>query len=248
MTSLRQLKAGVAVTALMAGLAVGAGEARAGILFLDSVGSAGSIPQGQPNDIVESIYGAGVTTRQGYYGSTIRLAEKTVVTFTFLGFEAGYDNEFLLDPTGTGRFELIFSNRTGGAVDINGNARTEVGDTYTVALDPANFIAGVIPFLFKANLNGSQGSVANGTGNDGPVNFFTSVDEDPLTISGPSLVLLFDDGGAGVDRDYDDMGIRMAAAVPEPGSAAILGAGLAALGWAGRRRKQASGARNTENG
>lgn len=238
MTWLRQLRAGVAALALMASLAVGTREAGAGVLFLDSIGTGGAVTQTARNDLLQDIYGTGVTSRQGYYGSTIKLAEKTVVTFTFLGFEAGYDNEFLLDVSGTGRFALIFSNKAGGAADINGEARTAVGDTYTVELDPADFIAGVIPFLFKAEVNGKEGSVANGTANNGPVNFFTSYDQDALAAAGSSLVLLFDDGGAGLDSDYDDMGIRIAALVPEPGTAALLGGGLAALGWAGRRRKQ----------
>lgn len=232
-------KAGVAAMALMAALVLGTGEAGAGILLLDSMGAGGSVSQGQPNDLLEDIYGTGVTARQGYYGSTIRLAEKATLTFTFLGFEAGYDNEFLLDADGNGRFDLIFSNKGGGAVDINGKARTAIGDTYIVALDPKNFGGGIIPFLFKANVGGKKGSVANGSANDGPVDFFTSYDEDPLAVAGPSLVLLFDDGGAGVDSDYDDMGVRIAAAVSEPATVALLGGGLLALGWIGRRRKEA---------
>jgi hypothetical protein len=38
------------------------------------------------------------------------------------------------------------------------------------------------------------------------------------------------DGGADVDSDQDAMGIRIAAAEPESGTMAILGAGLVALG------------------
>jgi PEP-CTERM motif len=239
MTYRKHLKAGVALAALVAGLAAGGGAAQAGALFLDPAGSNNFIPGGQTNDILESIYGADVFSRDGYYGSTIRLNAKTAVTFSFLGFEAGYDNEFLLDANGNGSFDLIFSNKTGGTADINGKARTVVGDTYTVVLDPANFTEGIIPFMFKADVNGARGLVANGGNPDnageGP-NFFTSFDPNPTAVSGSSLVLFLDDGGAGSDEDHDDMGIRIAV-VPEPGTMAVLGVGLVAFGWIGARRK-----------
>jgi hypothetical protein len=240
MTCRKHLKAGVALAALVTGLAVGGTAAQAGVLFLDPAGSSDFIPGGQTNDILESIYGAGVFSRDGYYGSTIRLNTKTAVTFTFLGFEAGYDNEFLLDADGNGSFDLIFSNKTGGAVDINGKARSVVGDTYTVVLDPANFTDGIVPFMFKADVNGAKGLIANGSNPDNTgegVNFFTSFDSNPTATTGSSLVLFLDDGGAGSDQDHDDMGIRIAV-VPEPGTLTVLGLGLIALCWIGMRRKK----------
>jgi hypothetical protein len=77
MVYLKHLKAGAALATLMTGLAVGGGPAQAGALYLDPAGSSAFIPGGQTNDILESIYGPGVFSRDGYYGSTIRLNAKT---------------------------------------------------------------------------------------------------------------------------------------------------------------------------
>jgi hypothetical protein len=115
-----------------------------------------------------------------------------------------------------------------------------VDDTYTVVLDPANFTDGIVPFMFKADVNGAKGLIANGSNPDNTgegVNFFTSFDSNPTATTGSSLVLFLDDGGAGSDQDHDDMGIRIAV-VPEPGTLTVLGLGLIALCWIGMRRKK----------
>jgi hypothetical protein len=55
MTCRKHLKAGVALAALVTGLAIGGSAAQAGALFLDPAGSSNFIPGGQTNDILESI-------------------------------------------------------------------------------------------------------------------------------------------------------------------------------------------------
>lgn len=245
MTVLKPLRAALAVLVLALGWVISASTAGAGVLALNPVGSGGAIPGPQVNDLLDDVYGAGVTSRDGYYGSTIRLTAETTLVFTFLGFEAGYDNEFLLDTDGNGSFELIFSNKTGGLADINGKAKSDVGDTYTVNLDPADFAGGIIPFMINAHVNGVVGSTANGSNPDdaygtSEINFFTSFDGDPTQTTGSSLVVFFDDSGAGPDDNHDDMGIRIAAAVPEPGTLGVVAFALAAVGFAGLQRRRPS--------
>ena len=63
--------------------------------IVDDAGSAGFTPKGSSNELLTPIYGSS-DPRAGYYGSTVNLTEAALVTFTFLGFEATFDNDFNL--------------------------------------------------------------------------------------------------------------------------------------------------------
>ena len=193
----------------------------------DDPGTYGSIPDGAENDVLASIYGSGTTSRHGYYGSTVTLTENALVTFTFLGFEAGYDNDFNLN--GTERFSTE---------DYGSNTVTGISDSITVSLT-----AGLIDFSF--DINNDSGSVVNGYNpndsyHDGDINFFVSFDGDASATSGNSLVLFLDDSGAGPDDNHDDFAVRMSVTpVPEPATIFLFGAGLAALGVFRKKFKKA---------
>ena len=111
------------------------------MLSLDE-GTLGSIPNGATNDILDDIYGSGVTTRDGYYGAQIRLTEEANVTFTYLYYEAGWSNDFYLNEN-----VFLFNNKTSSSLAIEG---------------PFLLSAGDIPFHFRINSD-IYAPLSNGT-------------------------------------------------------------------------------------
>ena len=135
------------------------------------------------------------------------------LTFTYLGHEAGYSNDF-------NAYGNTLNNKTNG-----------IGDSFNVA----NVGAGLLGFDFYSN-SISQG-IANGS-NNGFASFQSFATILDITYVGVyyDAIVLFDDSGAGPDDDADDhiIGIR---AVPEPSIIALFGLGLLGLGFARRSKK-----------
>jgi PEP-CTERM motif len=148
-----------------------------------------------------------------------------VLTATFLGFEA--------QDTDTYTFTAASGTMSN---------KTAVADVTKIF---GNVAAGLLNFTFMDTFTGA--SVGNGGGGGGTGMFDTfmvfgtgtGTSFVPYTKGGLyDLVLGFNDS-AQVDGDYDDfvVGLKVAA-VPEPETYALLLAGLGAVGFIARRRRQ----------
>ena len=234
------LRSLLTTTALVTGLAV-AVPASAGLVVQD--GDGGMIPR-EPLQEQNDVVGEVTTTSPNGFGANISYDAKTHVKFTFLGFEAGFDNDFNVNGN------TVFSNKGGDA--------SAVGDMATFVFGSGTRIEdgvpdGPLPFSFVSGGSGF-GTVDNGSNpsdndpsNPTGVNFFVAPFDDLSSskqndfaeygLGSGDFIAAFDDNGGGNDDNHDDMVVGVQA-VPVPATFGLLGVGLLGLGVAMRRREE----------
>jgi len=217
----------VLILALAAVASIGvAGSVNAGLVVGGTHLSAGST--NASNDVIH--------TEQGWFGGDLTSTGNYTITFTYLGKEAGFSNDFVFTIGNV----LVFNTNTAVA-----------GNSFTSG--PLG--AGFVPFEFKANSGADTvfdgSNLAFGAshpnffvsfGTFGPGNVFTG----STATTGLQGVIALDDAGAGPDKDYDDLVLKFVVsergsangpAAPEPATWAMMILGFAGVGLMAYRRK-----------
>jgi hypothetical protein len=165
----------------------------------------GVIPVTANNDYLDGSYNI---------GGNLYLTQMSTLTFTNLNHEAGYSNDF------------IFGTDSGQTI----NNKDAVGTSFSVS----GVSGGLLDFDFYSY--GVSAGISNGFNQ--PFGSYQSfaIQLNPAPYgSGYDAILAFDDSGASIDDNHDDLIIGIN--VPEPATLAILGLSLVGFGFSKRNKK-----------
>lgn len=155
-------------------------------------------------------------------GNGLTVDAPSYVTYTYLGKEAGFSNSLKFSTGNTTLFN------TGSSV-------------LGAVSGPYSILAGLIPFMLTSSGDNKLANVFN----DGLAS--AGMNLAYYLLSATSALVFLDDFGAGPDRDFDDIGIRIDVAalsaaapalVPLPAGLPLLAAGLGLLSLVGWRKKR----------
>lgn len=164
-------------------------------------------------------YGSGALTFD------LQGAPAAVATYTFLFQESAFNNMF---------------NAQGSILNGPGDLHNSVTRTYTSSGAPSfSFVTpmGMVTNAANSLTEPNFGVLLNANLNSLPAGPVRTALQSRGLLKQYDAILFLNDGGANQDRDFDDMvlGVNVLA-VPEPGTYAMLAAGLLALIGVGRRR------------
>lgn len=224
---------------------ISAGAVQASSLVLSAGGSASTLLSNfdpnflfaAPGNNPDNIHGTGgsptaitIFSAPGGGGLKVTGADaNTFVTYTYLGTEAAYTNQFLVGASPTLLFQNHSPESTGGVASSLFSASN-----------------GFLSFLFRSVTPGNKDAVNGGTIN-------SQVQLAVALLNSNVAYLFLEDIAVGGDHDFDDMVIRVALIqrggatnpTPIPGAAWLFGsavAGAAGLRTWRRRRGLAKGA------